>query len=318
MSDKVEWPHVLPFDTLNYKLQISFEPGTKLTEFSSKFGINASTGISLTGETPEVIFFFPSEGKKSREMMIFLKEFGAVEQGGVWKMRREISESMDLINLIQNLVSIKSVVLAGFWLTKGEFRIDFIFHGSDLMKISNTLNESLDKMKSMQINHLSAGEQFKDLLFEIQEKLDLAVIEVEVTPPEEDMQEQYNPLGDSWTQILKVPFGYRKVSGIYFVEEEPKTTGGVNVIVENALYQTDASNRYDQLLSSKMNDHTIVPMFRIHRFNRPICNIITILPSLFATDFLKVFASTLEKMDGWKPVLTSFTSLKTWVQKMRF
>ena len=295
------------------KLSVSTDPGTKLSEISKRFGISAEVGFRFSQDSPEVTLVFPSVADQHRELHIFLQEFDAVEHMGVWRIRRKVEKAIKQLEYVRSILECPSVVLVSSWLSDGVYHIEFIFHRSDLARVSSILMEAVRETGKMGVDYLGPSFGFRETLLSVNARTDLSVFEIGLSPPEEEMIPENNPLGDRWTRIAKIPYGADRINAVYFVTGKPQETDGICTISDGKLYQAVTRNAYVDFMNRCMNDSRILSVARIHEFKRPDFTISLMLPRLMSQEFLSLITASEKEMQEWKPVLRSLMGIGEWM-----
>ena len=301
-------------DKLDLKLRLSMNPGTKLSELSRKFGIRSDVGLFLCRDSADITLFFPNNVDQHRDLKIFLKEFDAVEHMGVWRMRRVVERSTKFVELIRSLLSIPSVILSSFWLSEGIYTIEFIFHNADVGNVSKVLLEQMQNIENASIEYMGPSGTFASIALNIDAKTPLSVVEIGLTPPEEEMGVKRNPMGDSWERIVKMPYGSEKVEAIYFTSGKPADMSCTTEIEKNSIYEAVTENPYMSYMNRELNSRRILTLGRIHEYHKPDFTIYVMIPALLVNEFFLVVASSARDMKEWKPVIRGIVGAKEWVQ----
>lgn len=301
-------------DSLNWKVRLSVDPRTKFSELSRKFNIKSEVGILIEGDSSETTLSFPNNAEQHRDIWIFLKEFDAVEQGGIWKVRSTGMESDPIAELINAMRSVPSAVLTSLWLSEGRYSIELIFHRNDTGKVSDILLERWMNNENSRIEYLGPSQGFAAILSEINSRTPTSVVEIELRPPLNEMGSEMNPVGDSWVRIARLPHGSHNVEGIYFTEERPHIMDKINEIDSRKIYSATTSNPYLNFMNEEMNSRKILSLGMLHDFNRPVFRTYTIVPTIFAMEFLSVVKESRERMSEWKPALRRLISVTEWLK----
>lgn len=307
-------PLMIDLDKLDLKLRLSLDPDTKLSELSRKFNIRSSVGLFLNQDSAEITLFFPNNVDQHRDLKIFLQEFDAVEHLGVWRVRRTVVKSTKFVELIRGLLSLPSVILSSFWLLNGTYTIEFLFHSSDVIGVSNILLNKMQGIENATLDYMGSAGSFASTILAIDSKIPLSVAEICLTPPEEERGPEKNPMGDSWERIVKMPYGAEMVEGIYFTSREPVDLKCTKEVQKGRIYSAVTKNAYVSYINHEFNSKMILTMGRIQEYNKPDFVIYIMIPTLFAREFFSVIAASANDMNEWKPVLRRFIGAKQWVQ----
>ena len=301
-------------DKLDLKIRLSLDPDTKFSELSRKFGIRSEVGLYMCDDSAEITLFFPNNVEQHRDLNMFLKEFDAVEHMGVWRMRRVVERSTKFVELIRSLLSIPSVILSSFWLSEGIYTIEFIFHNTDVGNVSKVLLEQMQNIENASIEYMGPSGTFASNMLGIDAKTALSVVEIGLSPPEEEMGAKSNPMGDSWQRIVKMPYGSEKVEAIYFTSGKPADMSCTTEIEKNSIYEAVTENPYMSYMNRELNSRRILTLGRIHEYHKPDFTIYVMIPALLVNEFFLVVASSARDMKEWKPVIRGIVGAKEWVQ----
>ncbi len=303
-------------DQLDYTLRLSLVPGTKLSEASRAFSIKSEVGMYVDGDSTEINLFFPDSAEQSRELRMFLQEFDAVEKNGLWRVKRPIRESLAFFRTVKSILEVPSAVLVGSWLSDGVHRMEFIFHGSDALKVSDILLRQLPDAGNASIEYFGRSEGLRNILSSIDARTPISVMDLELTPPEDELTPIRNPVGDSWTRMLKISSGSQYIQAVYFTSRRPRESKGITTIVDGEIYEAATENAYVSYINRKMNTERIFSLIRFHEFNKPSFSGYMILPTFFVNEFLHIVASSAGDMKEWRPVIKSLVSYREWMSSL--
>ncbi len=299
------------------KLRISYDPGDRLSRLSRKLGVRTPLGLLILDDRYELIMFFPRDSEKDRDLMIFINEFNGVKRNGIWRVRRRVNEGISFVKALNEIISVNSAVLSDLWISEGRFNAEIVFHEANLKEISEFVISASNTVEGFSIEYLGRNGGFEEIFSEINRKLPLSVVEIDHVAPAREVTRERNPMGDRWTRIAKIPYGYPKVAAVYFVDRDPGSSPSIRTVVPGSIYRADTDNEYVELMNGKMNDDMIGPVARIYEFDNPHFRVTGILPSMLMQDYIRVFAATLTRMSDWKPVLTHYSDLSTWLAKKK-
>ena len=306
------------FDRINkldYELRLSFTTETSISELSRKFSIRAITGIRIGGKKVEFTYFFPEDTSRSREMGIFLRQFDAVKNEGVWRVKVEDDSSADYVVMIKDMLSVSSAAMTGIWLINGKYHVGFVFHHSELPAITGIIHGNRKSVAGFSIDYLGKSEGFAKMVSGINERIKLNVAYVELVAPEEELSEINNPMRNHWIRVLKTPYGSEKVQGIFIPSETPAKKQGIHTIVDGELYSATTGNSYLKFMNSKKNSERVVTMWSFQKFDDGILTIVEIMPSAMTAEWMKIFSESLKEASGWKPSLSYFSDFSEWIDK---
>ncbi|MHB8372139.1 MAG: hypothetical protein ACYDAO_04075 [Thermoplasmataceae archaeon] len=289
-------------DKLNWKLRISLEPETEFSKISKKFGVKTEVGIHLMPDASEISLLFQKDIEQKREIKMFLREFNAEERNGIWFVKRKIDKTLDFFDMIRELLRIPSIVLVNTWLLEGVYRIEFIFHSIDSVKVSKTIIENLPTIDNAFLEYLGPNDGYSSIISAINERTDISLIEIELTPPNDGKFQQLNSMGNSWTYIAKVPYGPEDLGGVYLTSEKTFDRTDLIKITEDVVYSPSMENPYIQYINDEMNLKGIIPLSRIYAFHSPFLKIYMLMPKMIINSFLAVLSSSMKLMPEWNPI----------------
>ena len=303
-------------DQLDYKVRLSLVPGTKLSEASRAFSIKSEVGMYVDGDSTEIDLFFQGAAEQSRELRIFLQQFDAVERNGVWRVKRMIEKSPAFFRTVKSILEVPSAVLVGSWLSDGVHRMEFIFHRSDAVMVSDIMLKQLPDAGNASIEYFGPSGGLRNILSSIDARTQISVMDLELTPPEDELTPIRNPVGDSWTRMLKISSGSKYIQAVYFTSRKPRESKGITTIVEGEVYEATTENAYVSYINRKMNTERIFSLIRFHEFNKPSFSGYMILPTFFVNEFLHIVASSAGDMKEWRPVIKSLMSYREWMSSL--
>ncbi len=305
-------------DTLNKldtELRLTMQSETKFGEHSKKFKISAYLGLYFGDKYTEGTYYFSSKQNISRDTAMFLRQYNAIEKNGVWRIKREIPEPSEPVQIVKDLIEVPSSIITDLWFEKGQYQAGFLFHHSDIKKVSNIVMDISSKPMSLTIDYFGPTEGYLTVLSKIDERMGLYVAEVESTIPPESLKPEIDPFGDSWTRILKNPYGGEKGNGIYFTNGKSPKLKNFLMIEKNSIYQGFAENPYSSYVNKELNTARVATIGRMHEFKSPKFNATVIIPAILSQEWLSVWKATVDDFSSWKPVLTSFTSFSSWAKR---
>lgn len=294
---------------LDMRLRIIVEPDPKLSELSKKFGVYSEIGLLLYEEQPELILFFPNNVEKNRELRIFLREFDAVENSGIWTVRLKSNREEGFIRLTFALLDIPSVVLSSFSLVDGFYHIDFIFNAENNSAVSSVLVEHLKNQSTINVDYLGRSNEIQEVLQAVNSRTQLSLFEINMIPPDEEMKPERNPMGDKWFRILKTPFGSSSVEGLYFVDRIPVSENGVTEVIKGSIYRTNTKNRFLKTINERMNRERVVSVLAFQSFQIPNFRVFFVVPTIFKRRFFDILLEVMESEKEWKPQIMQIASI---------
>ena len=300
---------------LDYELRLSFTTETSISELSQKFSINAFTGIRIGEKKVEFTYFFPEDTSQSREIGVFLRQFDAIKNEGVWRVKVEDDSSANYVVMIRDMLSVSSAAMTGIWLINGKYHVGFVFHHSELPAITGIIHGNRKSVAGFSIDYLGKSEGFAKIVAGINDRIKLNVAYVELVAPEEELSEINNPMRNHWIRVLKTPYGSEKVQGIFIPSETPTKKHGIHTIVDGELYSATTGNSYLKFMNSKKNSERVVTMWSFQKFDDGILTIVEIIPSAMTAEWMRIFSESVKAASGWKPSLSYFSDFSEWIDK---
>jgi hypothetical protein len=263
----------------------------------------------MDDELTEVNMFFPKKQDMPRDLNIFLHESDGFLDDDVWRVKRNVVKKTEYIDLIRELLEIPSCVLSSIWIENGVFQTEFIFHNSQAKFISDLILEKVSNMDEVNLEFMGPNTGYMNLLREINIRCPLSVVQTQISPPEYQLEDSENPMGDKWTRIVKMPYGGGEIRAVYFMDGIPSVPSAAKEIFSGSLYESTTDNAFVSYIITEMHLKRIPAIAKIHEFSMPKFNSWIIFPSVFRNDVLKIVSNSLEDLPSWHPVLKRMVSL---------
>lgn len=298
-------------DGLDMMLRMSIDPGVKISQFTKRFDISSHASILFGRSSTEVTLYFQDSPNIGREMKILLQEFDSKNVNGIWRVRIPVIKSVKFASAVRNILSLPSTINASFFQSAGVFYIDFLFHHSDLDRISSIILKEISVIKEADVLYLGPAMPFEKFLLDINSRTPLSVVKLKIKPPEYEIDPDRNPMGMHWKRILKIPFGSDEIDGVYFMDTEPAKSEKIVEISRNKIYKAVTGNPFLIDLTREFNERRISSIARVQFFDSPFMEEISVIPSMFNDEFLGVLHSVSSKMKGWDITLESLIPLES-------
>ena len=289
-------------DFLDSELVILWEGNNRLCQFSKKFGIKSSCGIFMENGEGQIVYHLPTDLDRDRDGTLFLKEFAAIKRENMYIVRRSL-EDEKLSAAFFDFVTIPSMVMVSATLDGGMYRFVFIFHSSVMNAVSSHLLE-LSAITPLMVEYLGKSQGLQNILGKINKTVPLLVMKSTGVPPDYEIASERNPVGKSWTRIIKTPLSGESISSVYSSNETPPEDPGMRV--SGAIYEAKTHNPVTENLMREDRKYGMIHVMRIHNLNNRLLTVINIFPESFGNAPIKLLAATSEKFPEWKIQITGF------------
>ena len=280
---------------LDSRLTFSLSPDTKAAGLSRKFGIRTEVGLVIDSEYA-LTMFFPAEAERERDLGVFLREFEATRKGNYFVIRRKVDNITSTISVVEELLGIPSVVLAGVNLNDGRYTFDMLYHSSYGKEISAVILNKLSGIEGIDVIRKGRSES-SSIIREANGRTPLTCLTFESSPPDDETGPSRNPAGNSWQRIVKVSYGSDRVRAVYF------KNGNQNP----EIFEADTENPLLAFLNERMSQERIMTLLQAHSFERNRFTVQVLIPDIFRTDFLKLLYECSEKFKVWKIAVTDIS-----------
>ncbi|MCL5803813.1 MAG: hypothetical protein M1306_00725 [Candidatus Thermoplasmatota archaeon] len=304
--------------SLDTKIRLSILPDDELSQASDRFSISSEVGLYLIGDNAEVNLFFKSSNDMPRDLRLFLQRFDAIEKNGTWRIRRKIVKSFRFLAMIRELLALNSTVLSAFWIDHGIYRIEISFNHVESEKVSEIILLRLPESDNAALEYFGPSGGFLSVLAETQQRTFLSVIEIRTdSPPPVELMPENNPIGDSWTRLVKLPYGSATIDGVYITKKLLAPNSRVRETIPGSLYYASSTNPFIGYISNEINSARILTVGSIQRLIGNQFTIWYILPSIFVQELLFILSGSRSKYGDWKPYLQSIFDFSTFEKIVR-
>ena len=291
---------------LDTKIRLSILPDDELSQASDRFSISSEVGLYLIGDTAEVNLFFKRSTDMPRDLRLFLQRFDAIEKDGTWRIRRMIVKSARFLAMIREILGLNSTVMSAFWIDHGIYRIEVSFNHVESEKVSEIVLLRLPESDNAALEYFGPSSGFLSVLSETQQRTLLSVFEIRTdSPPPDELTPENNPIGDSWTRLVKLPYGSANIDGVYITKTLLAPNSRIRETISGSLYHTSSTNPFIGYISNEMNSARILTVGSIQRLIGKQFTIWYILPTIFVQEFLSILSSSRSKFADWKPYVRS-------------
>lgn len=208
------------YGRLSRRVLISYT-GDKLVErFSKRFSISAPISIVNQEGKISAFYYFPGDFAKDREKEIFLKQFNARMNEGLWTTYTNSDAEPELL-YFKELMNIPSLVLEDSQLINGMHYFSAKFDENYSPMVSRFLLDLIDRDSNFQIEEIGPNSGIADLKKFIHSERKLRFVRLIMNKNQEAGQESFVPPPES---VLEVKFLSRRSnsSGIYYLSAEPE------------------------------------------------------------------------------------------------
>ena len=290
--------------TLDTKIRLSILPDDELSQASDRFSISSEVGLYLIGDNAEVNLFFKSGAEMPRDLRLFLQRFDAIEKNGTWRIRRKIVKSLRFLVMIKELLELNSAVMSAFWIDQGTYRIEISFNHVESERVSEIVLLRLPESNNAALEYFGTSIDFLSVLEETHQRTLLSVIEIRSdSPPTAELTPENNPIGDSWTRLVKLPYGSTTIDGVYITKALLAPNGRIKETVPGSLYYASSTNPFIGYISHEMNSARILTVGSFQKLTGKQFTIWYILPSIFVREFLSILSGSRSKFSDWNPYL---------------
>ena len=300
---------------LDTKIRLSILPDDELSQASDRFSISSEVGLYLIGDNAEVNLFFKSGAEMSRDLRLFLQRFDAIEKNGTWRIRRKIVKSLRFLAMIREILGLNSTVMSSFWIDHGIYRIEISFNHVELERVSKIILVKLQESDNAALEYLGPSAGFLSILAETQQRTPLSVIEIRSdSPPPVELIPENNPIGDSWTRLVKLPYGSATIDGVYITNKLTPPNSRIRETISGSLYYASSTNPFIGYISNEINSARILTVGSVQKLSGRQFTMWYILPSIFLQEFLSILSDSRPKYDDWKPYLRGIFDFSTFVK----
>jgi hypothetical protein len=301
-------------DALNWKVCLSSRPKGGTAEKTEKFGIESELGFIFEEEITEMNLFVKKTEEMQREMVIFLNQSKAMEMNNIYRVRSIARKNFKLTDVARKLLGISSVVLSSFSISKGEYRIEFLFHDSEIEDVSRVILQELAEKSDVRVEYIGPSGGFRNSIKRITERTTLTLIGIETDPPDEELKLERNPMGSEWVRIEKTPLGKGDINGIYFTTEKPSRKD-VTEIVPGKIYFAATKNEFIREMDRLMGESRIPCISKINILKGRKFYTLTAVPDIFSGEYINIVRQVASSFDQWKPKIFRVLNIGEWIYK---
>ena len=310
----MELKNVEQLDALNWKLCLSSKPKGGTAEKTEKFGIESELGFIFEDEVTEINLFVKKTEEMQREMVIFLNQSKAMEMNNIYRVKSIARKNFTLTEMARKLLVIPSVMLSSFSISKGQYRMEFLFHDSQIDDVSKVILQELIEKSDVKVEYLGPSGGFRESIRRITDRTKLTLIGIETDPPEEELKMERNPMGTEWVRIEKTPIGRGNINGIYFTNEKPQRED-VKEIVPGKVYFAATENNFIRGMDALMSENRIPCISRVNILKGRKFYVITAVPDIFAGEYIHVARQVATSFDKWNLKIFRVQNIGEWIYK---
>ncbi len=307
-----ELKNVDGLDALNWKLILLGRPKGGTAEKTEKFGIESELSYVFEDKITEINLFVKKTEQMQRDILIFLNESNAMEMNNIYRVRSVARENFKLTEISRKLLEVPSTVISSFSISKGEYRIEFLFHESEIGELSNILMSEVNEKTDVRVEYLGPSGGYRESIRSILKRTKLTLIGIETVPPEQEMGIERNPMGTSWIRIEKTPLGKGEIKGIYITQSKPS---GENVreIVPGMIYFAETENVFIRELDRLTSESRIPCIIKVNVLRNGKFFIVTAVPEIFSDEYIKVISEVASSLKDWRPEIFRVQEIGEWI-----
>ncbi len=303
-------------DNLNWKVTLSVRPKGGIAEKTERFGIESELGLQFGEEQTDINYFIKKREEMQRDLIIFINESKALEANGIYRIRAVAKPNFLLTEIAKELLRIPSVVLSSFMVSRGEYNMELIFHDSEIAAVSNTLIKKLESKtggsaSKVGIKYMGPSGGYRNCIREISKRTELSLVVTEANPPEEELIQERNPVGNEWIRMEKTPSGNGKIYGIYFTTREisHKTVQKIG----NGIYFAQTPNPLMEYVDSLIASKRIPAIGRVDLLTGNRFNILTAVPKIFTNEYIDILRKTNLSFPEWNLKIVRVQTIGDWI-----
>ncbi|MEM0155104.1 MAG: hypothetical protein QW597_00670 [Thermoplasmataceae archaeon] len=312
MTDQKPPRHVSDIDKrLTMQFDISFLLKDRISEETRKLGITAPGFTYYHSDRIELFFYLPpsieqlAEGKRAITMM------KAKNRNNTWIVRCDITDR-SVIDTIESLVAIPSVVIDMVLMDKGSLKIRFRFHHNFIKNASDILLSKIGTVDALSINYFGESRGIASTIIEQSSRIHLSAIKFTMEPNSLQFDETNEIFSQPWMRVRKYDSGGQKLHHVYFFygkEFDPKKYNLKTISKEDSLYETNSENPVLVYLVSECEK---LGLFSdsIHIYNGKVLLGRVWIPSAFVPDYVGLIASARAKFPDWNIEIGGVTSME--------
>lgn len=293
---------------LDYCITLSTKPATKLAQYSEKFSVSGHIGAFIEDGSINLIYYFPLRVSETREGSIFLQEFNAENNGGMWTIKRSVDEgTQKFAEACLNIIRMKSSVLDILFLKNGTFYVNIIFNHTIIKDVSDVILNEISNLNA-KVEYFGPRNDDSSLIESLKEDMPLSYILLSDRPPEGTLKEINQLLGNKWFKRIKMPLSLIDLSG--FVVKD----NGVKGVDEN--YPVPGDNAFETPYATKIIKEILTGCVRerivatgiTEMMEDGVISMEFYLPEFMLNHFISIISKVSESNPEWKLSLSSIKS----------
>jgi hypothetical protein len=301
-------------DKLDTELILSMDPHDTLSEELAKFNIRSAIYTSFEHGVPHFNFFHKIREGEDRNILLFLKNMDAVEHNNILRVRGSTEAYRRLVETVSLIVKLPSAVIMSLWLEKGRFYANILFNHQVIDEVSSALMDHYEEGSHIAIEYLGDSGGFKTILSQIDQRSGIMMCQLTLTPPEGELIGENNPIGNSWTRIMKFPMVDNELSCVYFTDHIIEQGGGM-LRLQDHIYEAETSNIFLHDLEIKLSQKRLPVESRINILKDGNFFYLIAFPSIFRDEFVLILTEIFREEGQWHPTLTGLRKFGDWVDE---
>lgn len=292
-------------DFLDSELVVSFKSDSRVGQLAERFGIKCNCGFFKNVSGNYISYYFPLSLGGDRDGVMFLKEFNAVKEAGMYIVKLPLDNEIMSAKLF-DFVKIPSMVMIAALLSGNTYKFYFLYHNSAADRISSELL-GVSKQLSIRIDYMGQSRGVREILSEINREIPLMVMESTGVATDEELSQEVRCGGKEWTRILKTPMVTDELMAVYHSVD--KGRGEHKSTMTEDIFECTVKNRVTKELISKDQEAGVTHLMRVHIFKNDLLTVYNVFPESFRGIPIMQLTENAERFPEWKITITGYWRL---------